>query len=499
MEFWIFAGRLLIAVLMGVAGIGKLANLTRSSQTMRAFGVSAPFASTVGAAVPIAELCAAFLLLTPLAWWGALLSLILLLSFTAGILYNLMQGKRPDCHCFGQLYSKPIGWPTLARNGGLVILAAWLLAQEDSRLSSNESAQWISLIALITAAIAGYWLLKQQQQNQQLRQRLESLEAQIGATSTTPATNANHNGLYIGSSAPSFQLADMNGQTNTLADLLAAQKPLYLLFLDPTCGSCNELAPEIEQWQQQYADKLTIVPISRGDAKSTRHSKAGLQNLLLQEKAEVSTAYHIERMPSAVLIHPAGTIASAIASGADAIRTQISHLAQQPVETVSSNEQLKNEVSGEYNYCPNGVDNSTALHPIAQRGEVAPDFILPELEGEMLGLDPLRGYQLMLIFWNPTCTHCQQMLDEIKAIEDDRSTDAPQIIFIATGTAEANRAQEFRSPVLLDTDMAVTRRYGAIGTPSALRIDTNGRIASHMAAGRKEVLALLAEGSGAIS
>lgn len=484
MELLILASRFLLAGVMGIAGVAKLADIPGSRQAVQDFGIPAPLASALGRILPVAELAAALLLLTPWAWWGAFTSLILLLAFIGGISYNLRQGKTPDCHCFGQLHAKPIGWPTLARNGGLAIVALWLLRQGPSRFSSHEATLWISIIAVLLALAEGWWIVKQ-------RQHLQAFEAQGGTTPPIPTTATAPPGLYIGSPAPPFHLAGLDGTTTTLDSLLAAQKPLFLIFIDPTCASCNALLPEIEQWQQEHGNKLTIVPISRGNVESNRTSKAGLQNLLLQEKAEVSTAYHVERMPSAVVIHPNGTIGSAIAGGADTIRTQIAHITQPILEDNFINERER-EINQGDDYCKNGVDNSMALHPIAQRGDVAPDFTLPDLEGEMLGLDPLRGHQLLLLFWNPSCSDCRQMLTEIKAIEEDRPPNAPQLLLITGGTAEANRGQELRSPILLDTEMAVTRRYGAIGTPSALLIDANGRIASDLALGRKAVLALLA-------
>ena len=57
-------------------------------------------------------------------------TLALLPSFIVAIGVSMARGRRPDCHCFGQLHSAPIGWPALARNAllsamaGLVILKA---------------------------------------------------------------------------------------------------------------------------------------------------------------------------------------------------------------------------------------------------------------------------------------------------------------------------------------------------------------------------------------
>ena len=72
------------------------------------------------------------------AWWGALGALALLLLFVAGISINLARGKKPECHCFGQLHSAPAGWRTLARNGALAAIAGFVLW--EGRESAGPSA-----------------------------------------------------------------------------------------------------------------------------------------------------------------------------------------------------------------------------------------------------------------------------------------------------------------------------------------------------------------------
>ena len=66
----------------------------------------------------------------------------------------------------------------------------------------------------------------------------------------------------------------------------------------------------------------------------------------------------------------------------------------------------------------------------------------------------------------------------------------PQLLVISTGTAEANRAQELRAPVLLDPTFSVGPRFGVGGTPSAVLVDAEGRIAAPVAVGAVGVWAL---------
>lgn len=120
--------RLMLAVVLAVAGVAKLTDRVGSRRAVVDFGVPERFASPVALLLPLAELTAAVLLvLRATARLGAVLALLLLAFFVAAIAVNLSHGRRPDCHCFGQLHSAPVGWPTLARNVVLALAAAWVV------------------------------------------------------------------------------------------------------------------------------------------------------------------------------------------------------------------------------------------------------------------------------------------------------------------------------------------------------------------------------------
>ena len=114
MSVVVLLARLVLAVVFLVAGIAKLADLAGSRQALRDFGVPAKLSTPFGVLLPLAELAVAVALLPAAsAWWGALGALALLLVFVAGISYALLRGRTPECHCFGQLHSAPVGLPTL--------------------------------------------------------------------------------------------------------------------------------------------------------------------------------------------------------------------------------------------------------------------------------------------------------------------------------------------------------------------------------------------------
>ena len=65
-----------------------------------------------------------------------------------------------------------------------------------------------------------------------------------------------------------------------------------------------------------------------------------------------------------------------------------------------------------------------------------------------------------------------------------------QLVVISTGDVAGNRAMGLSAPILLDDSFDAGRRFGAGGTPSAVRVDAQGRVSSPVAAGADAVLAL---------
>jgi len=95
-----------------------------------------------------------------------------------------------------------------------------------------------------------------------------------------------------------------------------------------------------------------------------------------------------------------------------------------------------------------------------------------------------------VLFWNPGCGFCRQMLDDLKAWEANPPAGAPKLLVVSTGTVDENRALGLRAPMVLDQSATIMSAFGATGTPMAVLVDAQGRIASEVAAGAQAVLAL---------
>ncbi|HEY4032383.1 MAG TPA: MauE/DoxX family redox-associated membrane protein [Ktedonobacteraceae bacterium] len=489
--------RLLLSIIFLIAGLAKLADLPGSQKALHDFGVPEVLARPLGIVLPIAEIATAVVLISAhWAWYGAIGALVLLLVFIAGISYNLARGRSPDCHCFGQLHSAPVGPSTLVRNAFLALVAALVawFGRGNINLSATNwfmtlpLAQQITLFITVigVALIVGEsWLLLQmlsQQGRLLLRtERLETRLAQAGIVFGLPEQELPIAGLPIGTRAPAFSGKGLDHETISLTALRALGKPIVLIFTSPTCAPCSTLMPEVGRWQRDYANQLTVALLSRGSVEDNRAktSEHHLLRLVIQRQDEIDKLYNVQGTPSAVLIHPDGLIDSPLAVGHENIHTLVERAAslhQVPLIPLM---------------LPGNNHHRAALEPAIPRvGTLAPAFSLPDLNGESISLSSFLGASVLLLFWNPDCGFCKRMLSDLKAWEANPPQGAPRLLVISSGTVEENRVMGLCSPVLSNKDGNVSRLFGANGTPMAVVVDAQGRVASALTEGAPDVLAL---------
>lgn len=489
--------RLLLSVVFLIAGVAKLADIPGSQKALHHFGIPEVLARPLGIFLPIAEIVLAGALVSARwAQYGARGALLLLLIFIAGISYNLARGRRPDCHCFGQLHSAPVGPSTLVRNVLLALVAAlvaWFGHGSINLSATNWFTTWplaqqITLIAAIIVVVLlageGWFLLQTLSQQGRLLLRLERLEhhlAQAGMVFGMPGQTQSGTGLPVGTRAPAFSGKGLDQEMISLNALRALRKPVVLIFTNPTCGPCSALMPEIGRWQRDYGNQLTIALLSRGTAEANRAKVAEhhLSRLLLQGQDEIDKLYGVSGTPSAALIHPDGLIESPLAVGPESIQAMVERAASlRPLPLIPL-------------IVPGNNHQRARFEPATPRvGTPAPAFSLPDLNGELISLYSFLGNATLLLFWNPDCGFCKSMLTDVKAWEANPPQGAPRLLIISNGTAKKNRAMGLHSPVLLDEEGEVSKRFGADGTPMAIAVDAQGKIASNLVEGAPDVLAL---------
>lgn len=473
---------LMLATVFATAGVAKLLDPRGSREAAKAFGVPDRAAGAVARSLPLAEFAIAVLLL-PVAtrWWAAVAALGLLLCFCAGIARVMARGEAPDCHCFGQLHSAPTGWTTLARTGFLAALAAFIvLAGRDDPgpsvfawASSLQGVEWLVLALAVAlaavVAIGGYAVLHVMRSYGKVLVRLDAMEQRLRAAGfdLEEPEDVPELGLEPGTPAPDFALESADGGRVSLQDLAAPGHPVLLLFTSPTCGPCSHLMPTVAEWQREHADELTVVLLSAGEAEAVRADAAehGLENVLLDTDLATYEAYHANGTPSAVIIGDDGNVAAWLAAGSDWIES----LAQQAF---------------------GGLGRTPGL-PV---GTELPALQLSRLDGREIDLAAAIERDTVLLFWNPGCGYCRSMHEDVLAWEAAPPADSPALVVVSAGEPVSVKAENFASEVLLDPEWTVSGALGADGTPMAVLVSADGRIASGVVGGGPAVLELLRAG-----
>jgi peroxiredoxin/uncharacterized membrane protein YphA (DoxX/SURF4 family) len=316
--------RLALAAVFAFAGAAKLADPAGSRRAIRDFGIPERLAAPLAFLLPVAEIgIAVGLVPASSVRLAAGAGAGLLVLFAVAISIALLRGRRPDCHCFGQLHSAPAGPATLVRNLALAGLAVLIASQPAG------DPGWIELAAVGVAMVVGgqaalSYLLMRRYGRALLR--IQELETGLSRPET----------LALGAEAPDFALPDLDGHEVELGGLLAGKRPVLLVFADPGCGPCRALLPQLAVWQNDHADRFTLALVSRGEQSENTAvaEEHGLHTVLIQEDREVADLYQSDATPSAALVGAEGRIEHPLVTGADAI-TELVDFATSPSRAVA--------------------------------------------------------------------------------------------------------------------------------------------------------------------
>jgi methylamine dehydrogenase accessory protein MauD len=135
-----------------------------------------------------------------------------------------------------------------------------------------------------------------------LRWRLEQLEA------TTPS-RLGRGGLKPGKKAPAFTLPAVTGGEISLHDF--AGRKVLLVFMQPGCGPCHAVTPELNRLQD--AGEVQIMVVQNGDVETVRNWADEHRPhfpVAVQDRLSLSKRYEAFATPFAFLIDERGVIAS---------------------------------------------------------------------------------------------------------------------------------------------------------------------------------------------
>ena len=117
----------------------------------------------------------------------------------------------------------------------------------------------------------------------------------------------------------------------------------------------------------------------------------------------------------------------------------------------------------------------------SQVGELAPDFQLPDLDGQSISLSDFRGEPVLINFWASWCGPCRYEMPFIQEVYEEWSARGLVVLAINKGESLSTAKDFIQSgnysfPVLLDINQYVALEYNVRGLPTTFFIDKEGMI-----------------------
>ena len=128
----------------------------------------------------------------------------------------------------------------------------------------------------------------------------------------------------------------------------------------------------------------------------------------------------------------------------------------------------------------------TAVFPsdtLPEAGSPAPDFELPDVNGDTVRLSDFSGRPVILNFWATWCAPCRLEMPELERAQAEFGPDGPAVLTI-NQEESAEQVDAFFTevgltlPALLDADGDVGAAYGAFFLPTTVIIGPDGIVAA---------------------
>lgn len=116
------------------------------------------------------------------------------------------------------------------------------------------------------------------------------------------------------------------------------------------------------------------------------------------------------------------------------------------------------------------------------KGDAAPDFTLPDLEGKMVRLSDHKGKVVFLNIWATWCPPCVQEMPSMEKLYKALKGEDFQILAVSIDKQGAEAVQPFMKKhklnftVLVDKEETTKSAYQTTGVPETFIIDRNGTI-----------------------
>jgi peroxiredoxin len=348
------------------------------------------------------------------------------------------------------------------------------------------------ILAILVAAMVcggvwfGYHLVIQ---NGHLMLRLESLERRLAEHGIlSEGVNPGNLGLPPGSVLNDFALPLLEGGTMTLSQW--RDRKVALIFLSPRCKHSEKLLPDLAAVLSAgaEADPAPVI-VSTGSVEENRRFFAEHRiacPILLQEDSELAALYMAHATPMAYLVNEHGATLGHAAVGPSAILNLLRDQSRVADAPSSGHSRVVS---------PWSLASSRINRDGLKAGTAAPEFTLPALDGSEIALSSFRGRPVLLVFSDPDCPPCNELLPKLEQIH--RKSKDLQVLLVGRGDPEVNRNKVKKLgltfPVVLQRSWEISRAYGMFSTPIGYLVDEDGALVEDVAVGGNRILALAAQ------
>lgn len=115
----------------------------------------------------------------------------------------------------------------------------------------------------------------------------------------------------------------------------------------------------------------------------------------------------------------------------------------------------------------------------------APDFVLPDINGQIVRLSQLKGKVVLLNVWATWCPPCRKEMPTMETLYKKMQS-ADFVMLAASEDVDGKntvlpyrKEGGFTFPILLDENGEVGKKYGVTGYPETFIIDRQGNIVYH--------------------
>ena len=263
---------------------------------------------------------------------------------------------------------------------------------------------------------------------------------------------------------------------------------MLLTFVDPGCGPCNALLPDLARWQRELAGKVTLALVSGGSPEENRAKAQGLgiAQVLVQQitrsEQRLPGVRHAEHGAGAGGRHDRqsgrpGRGADSLAGGADAGHAARGRagsslaipLVPAPVAVapLTSGPALPELWQG------TRTRRGRRGRPVARSGG-ARRCRSPTWMAGLLPSKATAGGTWWCCSGTRAVASASSCCPQLKQWEASHPPAAPALLVVSSGDAAANRALGLQSPLVLQESFQTGATFGANGTPSAVLVNQNG-------------------------